>query len=219
MFEGPLTESLMGRAQRAGLIELKIHNLRDWSDDERHQKVDDRPYGGGAGMVLRPEPIFRALKELQGTKKRSDRPWIIFTSPQGEKFTQKMAEKLAKKKRMIVLCGHYEGIDERVMPLIDQEVSIGDFVLTGGELPAMVIIDALARLVPGVVGDPDSVKNESFSTGILDYPHYTRPSHWRGKKVPQALLSGNHKEIEKWRTQAAIRQTKKKRPSLLKEKF
>lgn len=214
MFSGPLSESLLGRAQRENLIEVGIHNLRDWSDDVRHKKVDDRPFGGGAGMVIRPEPIYLAVKALSKPK-----PWVVFLSPQGETLNQKMAEKLVKKKRILLICGHYEGVDERIMGLVDQEISIGDYVLTGGELPAMVIIDALARLVPGVVGDPESVKNESFTTGILDYPHYTRPSIWRGKKVPDVLLSGNHREIEKWRKSAAIRQTAKKRPALLKVKI
>jgi tRNA (guanine37-N1)-methyltransferase len=213
MFAGPFNESLLGRAQEAGLVKIRVHNLRTWSDDSRHQKVDDRPYGGGAGMVFRPEPIYRALKDLGALKKDS---WVIYLSPQGETLGQKMAERLAKKKKIVLLCGHYEGIDERIMRYVDQEVSIGDFVLTGGELPAMVLVDAVVRLVPGVVGDPESIKNESFSTGILDYPHYTRPNAWRGQKVPDVLLSGNHREIEKWRKNAAIRQTKLKRPKLLK---
>ncbi len=166
-------------------------------------------------MVFRAEPVFRALKALGAMKKGASKPWVIYMSPQGETLGQKLAERMAKKKKIVVLCGHYEGIDERLMRYIDQEVSIGDFVLTGGELPAMVFVDAVARLVPGVVGDPESITNESFSTGILDYPHYTRPSVWRGQKVPDVLLSGNHREIEKWRKAAATKQTKKKKPELL----
>lgn len=215
MFDGPLSESLLGRARKAGVIDIRVHNLRDWSDDVRHRKVDDRPFGGGAGMVIRPEPIYRALKALGALKKGKAKPWVVYMSPQGVTLTQKLAEKLVKKDRMVLLCGHYEGIDERLMRYVDQEISIGDYVLTGGELPAMVMIDALARLVPGVVGDPESVKNESFTTGILDHPHYTRPNVWRGIKVPDALLSGNHREIEKWRKASAHRQTAKKRPALL----
>ena len=227
MFDGPLSESLIGRARRADVLKIRVHNLRDWSDDVRHKKVDDRPFGGGAGMVIRPEPVYRALKSLGALTKRkakvakgsADKPWVVFLSPQGETLTQALAEKLVKKKRLVLLCGHYEGIDERVMRYVDQEISIGDYVLTGGELPAMVLIDAMARLVPGVVGDPESVKNESFTTGILDHPHYTRPNVWRGIKVPDVLLSGNHREIEKWRKEAAVKQTKLKRPKLLKQKL
>ncbi len=215
MFDGPMSESLIGRARKAEVIDVRVHNLRDWSDDVRHRKVDDRPFGGGAGMVIRPEPIYRALKALGCLKKGKSKPWVVYMSPQGDMLTQKLAEKLVKKKHLVFFCGHYEGIDERVMRYFDQEISIGDYVLTGGELPAMVVIDALARLVPGVVGDPDSVKNESFTTGILDHPHYTRPSTWRDQKVPKALLSGNHKEIEAWRKAAAIQQTNLKRPKLL----
>jgi tRNA (guanine37-N1)-methyltransferase len=211
MFQGAFTESLIGRAQKAGFIKVEVHNLRRWSDDPRHQKVDDRPYGGGPGMVIRAEPVRQALKALRG--------WKVYLSPQGSKFDQKSAERLAKKKNLVLICGHYEGIDERVMPLIDEEVSIGDYVLTGGEIPAMVVTDAVARLVPGVVGDPESVKQESYTSGILDYPHYTRPRVWRGKKVPNILLSGDHKKILKWRENAALSQTKKKRPELLKPSF
>lgn len=215
MFEGPFAASLLGRARDAGTIAIRIHDLRRWSDDERHAKVDDRPFGGGAGMVIRPEPLYRALKDLGAMKSRA-RPWVVFLSPQGGTLNQKMAERLAGKKRVVLVCGHYEGIDERVMEWVDQEVSIGDYVLTGGELPAMVVADAVARLVPGVVGDPSSLERDSFSSGILDYPHFTRPGEWRGRKVPAVLLSGNHAEIEKWRRQEATRRTKARRPDLLK---
>jgi tRNA (guanine37-N1)-methyltransferase len=215
MFDGPFRESLLGRAQQAGAIEVRIHDLRRWSDDPRHAKVDDRPFGGGAGMVIRAEPVYRALKDLGAMKSRA-KPWVVFLSPQGETLSQKTAERLASRKRVILVCGHYEGVDERAMEWVDQELSIGDFVLTGGELPAMVVADVVARLVPGVVGDPSSLERDSFSSGLLDYPHYTRPSLWRGRKVPPVLLSGNHAEIEKWRRQEAVRRTKARRPDLLK---
>jgi tRNA (guanine37-N1)-methyltransferase len=215
MFEGPLRESLLGRAQAAGLVSLKVHDLRRWSDDARHAKVDDRPYGGGAGMVIRPEPLYRALKDLGAVGKGASKPHVVFLSPQGRVLDQKMAASLAGRKRLVFICGHYEGIDERVMEWVDQEVSIGNYVLTGGELPAMVLADAVIRLVPGVVGDPESIEKDSFSMGILDYPHYTRPSLWRGREVPEVLLSGNHAKIARWRADQALKQTKGKRPELL----
>ncbi len=214
MLEGPLDESMMGRAQSAGLVRFRIHDLREWSDEPRHKKVDDRPFGGGAGMVIRPEPLYRALKELGGLKKGRWKPWVVYLSPQGDVLNHQLAEKMAKRRHLILICGHYEGIDERVLNFVDQEVSIGDYVLTGGELPALVLAEAVARLVPGVVGDPESVKNDSFTTGILDYPHYTRPRQWRGLSVPEVLLSGNHREIAKWRREMALRNTAKKRPDL-----
>lgn len=214
MFDGPLSESMMGRAQAAGLVQFRIHNLRDWSDEPKHQKVDDRPFGGGAGMVIRPEPLYRALKDLGGLKKSRQKPWVIYLSPQGDVLTHQLAEKTAKRRHLILICGHYEGIDERVLRFVDQEVSIGDYVMTGGELPALVLAEAVARLVPGVVGDPESVQNDSFTAGILDYPHYTRPRLWRGVSVPDVLLSGNHHEIAKWRREMALRNTAKKRPDL-----
>jgi tRNA (guanine37-N1)-methyltransferase len=218
MFQGPLTESLLGRAHEKGLIQIKVHSLRQWSDDPRHQKVDDRPFGGGAGMVIRPEPLYRAIKALGGMKK-AKKPWVVYLSPQGRVLNQKTAATLAKKKHLIFICGHYEGIDERVMEWVDEEVSIGDYVLTGGELPAMVVADATARLVPGVVGDPESLVNESFSDGALDYPHYTRPSVWRKRNVPAQLLSGNHAEIARWRRQTALEATKRKRPDVATKVF
>jgi tRNA (guanine37-N1)-methyltransferase len=214
MLEAPLSESMMGRAQEAGVVKFRIHNLRDWSDDPRHQKVDDRPFGGGAGMVIRPEPVYRALKKLGGLKKGRQKAWVVYLSPQGDVLNQRVAEKLATRKKLILLCGHYEGIDERIMNFVDQEVSIGDYVLTGGELPALVLAEAVARLVPGVVGDPESVKNDSFTAGILDYPHYTRPRLWRGVSVPEVLLSGNHQRITQWRRDQALRNTAEKRPDL-----
>lgn len=214
MVENPLKESIVGRAQNEGTILIRVHNLRDWSDEPRHRKVDDRPYGGGAGMVMKAEPVYQALKSL-GAMKKSKKPWVVFMSPQGKKFDQAKAFELSRKKHVILLCGHYEGIDERVMGWVDEEVSIGDVVLTGGEIPAMVVVDATSRLIPGVVGDPESVKNDSFSQPLLDFPHYTRPGVWRRKKVPSVLLSGDQKAIGQWRKEMAVKQTKLKRPDLL----
>jgi tRNA (guanine37-N1)-methyltransferase len=213
MFAGPLSESLLRRGQEADLLKIRVHDLRRWSDDPRHKKVDDRPYGGGAGMLIQAEPLYRAIKELRGSKGKKS--WVIFLSPQGQVLSQKRVEALAQKKHLILVCGHYEGVDERILRWVDQEISIGDYVLTGGEIPALVVADAVARFVPGVVGDPESVKNDSFTSGILDYPHYTRPQTWRGKKVPDVLLSGNHRDIKLWRQQEALRRTRQKRPDLL----
>lgn len=218
MFDGPLRESIVGRAVTNGLIRLRIHNLRRWSDDPRHAKVDDRPFGGGAGMVIRAEPVYRALKALGGLRKGKLKPQVLFLSPQGTVVNQEWVEKTSQRRHLILLCGHYEGIDERLMEWVDEEVSIGDVVLTGGELPAMVVVDAVVRQVPGVVGDPESVQQESFSGGMLDYPHYTRPRVWRGRPVPEALVSGNHAEIERWRANAQRAATQKKRPDLWKAK-
>ncbi|MFN0116840.1 MAG: tRNA (guanosine(37)-N1)-methyltransferase TrmD [Elusimicrobiota bacterium] len=218
MFEGPMTESIIRKAQKEGLIEVRVHNLRQWSIDSRHSKVDDRPFGGGAGMVIQAEPIYRAIKDLGGLKKKN-KPWVVYLSPQGTRFSQDLGEKIAKKQHVLFICGHYEGIDERVMEFIDQEISIGDYILTGGELPVMVVIDAVSRFLPGVVGDPESVKNDSFANGLLDTAHYTRPGIWRGKAVPPVLLSGDHKKIAQWREKRAFEQTKKKRPDLLKNKI
>jgi tRNA (guanine37-N1)-methyltransferase len=215
MFEGPLTESMLARAQDAGHVKVLVHNLRDWSDDPRHQKVDDRPFGGGAGMVIRPEPVYRALKSLKAVTKSKTKPLVILMSPQGKVLSQTLAVTLAKSKRVVLLCGHYEGFDERIMEWVDLEVSMGPYVLTGGEIPAMAVVDVVSRFVSGVVGDPESVKNDSFANGLLDYPHYTRPQEWRGRKVPEILLSGDHKKIATWRKEAALKQTKKKRPDLL----
>ena len=215
MFAGPLSESLRGRAQASGVIQLKIHSLRRWSDDDRHAKVDDRPFGGGPGMVLQPEPLYQAIKALGGMRRGQQKSWVVYLSPQGKNFSQKVAQELVQRRKLILICGHYEGIDERIMEWVDQEVSIGDYVLTGGEIPAMVVVDAVARLVPGVVGDPASVENESFSAGLLDYPHYTRPQKWRNRQVPAVLLSGNHDAIFGWRQNAALEQTRLKRPMLL----
>jgi len=212
MFEGPLTESLLGRARANGVIDLRIHNLRDFSIDARHHAVDDRPFGGGAGMVIQAEPLYRALKAVR--KGRKDKPYVIYLSPQGTPLTQSTAQKLSQKPWLVLVCGHYEGIDERVMRWIDAEVSIGDYVLTGGELPAMVLADAVIRLVPGVVKEAASIRQDLFQVNRLDHPHYTRPATWRGHKVPAVLLSGNHQQIEAWRFEQSTQVTAKKRPDL-----
>ena len=210
MFAGPLDESIIKRARKAGLLELAIHDLRDWTHD-RHRKVDDRPFGGGPGMLLKPEPLFEAVENLQREETR-----VVLFSPDGKKFNQGVAQELSGQKHLLLITGHYEGVDERVREaLVDEELSIGDYVLTNGALPAMVVIDAVTRLLPGVLGDDESSQDESFSHGLLEYPHYTRPAEFRGMKVPEILLSGNHAEIEKWRREQAQQRTEKRRPDLL----
>lgn len=213
IFHAYLGESIMKRAAEKGLIEITLFNLRDFSTD-KHRTVDDYPYGGGSGMVFKVEPVYHALQAVRadGRERR-----IILLSPQGKTYTQEWAEELSKERRRIVLiCGRYEGVDERVREyLVDEEVSIGDYVLTGGELAALVIIDTVARLVSGVLGDDESAREESFSWGLLEYPHYTRPPDFEGMKVPEVLLSGNHGEIEKWRRREALRRTLQRRPDLL----
>ncbi len=211
MFAGPLDESIVKRARAAGLLDLKIHNLRDWTHD-RHKTVDDRPFGGGPGMLLKPEPLFEAIEGLKREKTR-----VILLSPAGRQFNQAIARELAEQQDLLLVTGHYEGFDERVREkLADDELSIGDYVLTNGALPAMVVIDAVVRLLPGALGDDASSYDESFSHGLLEYPQYTRPAEFRGMKVPDILVSGNHAEIEKWRREQAKSQTKKRRPDLMK---
>lgn len=213
MFEGFLTTSIIRKAHEKGLIETKITNFRDFTTD-KHQTVDDTPYGGGGGMVLKPQPLFDAVDHLLADE--SERPPILLMSPQGAPFTQQKAEELAKHKRLVILCGHYEGYDERIRQhLATEEISIGDFVLTGGELPAMIMIDSVSRLIPGVLGNHSSAVTDSFSTGLLEYPHYTRPVDFRGLKVPDILLSGHHANIEKWRRQQSLLRTWERRPDLL----
>jgi len=210
MFAGPLDESIIMRARKKGLLDLQIHQLRDWTHD-RHKTVDDKPFGGGPGMLMKCEPLFAAVESLQreGTK-------VILLSPSGRKFSQPIARELAQEKDLLLITGHYEGFDERVREgLADDELSIGDYVLTNGALPAMVVIDAVARLLPGVLGDDASSTDESFSHGLLEYPQYTRPAEFRGLKVPEVLLNGNHAEIEKWRREQAALRTKEKRPDLM----
>ncbi len=210
MFAGPLDESIIMRARKAGLLDLKIHNLRDWTHD-RHKTVDDRPFGGGPGMLLKPEPIFEAVEQLARPATK-----VILLSPSGRKFDQAMARQLAAESDLLLITGHYEGFDERVREaLADEELSIGDYVLTNGALPAMVVIDAVARLLPGVLGDVESSHDESFSGGLLEYPQYTRPAEFRGMRVPDVLISGNHAEIENWRREQARLKTQAQRPDLL----
>jgi tRNA (guanine37-N1)-methyltransferase len=210
MFAGPLDESIVMRARRAGLLDLKVHNLRDYAHD-RHRTVDDRPFGGGPGMLLKPEPIFEAVEKLAREKTR-----VILLSPAGRAFNQAIARELALVDDLLLVSGHYEGFDERVRAeLADDELSIGDYVLTNGALPAMVIIDAVTRLLPGALGDDESAQEESFSHGLLEYPQYTRPAEFRGMKVPEVLLSGNHAEIAKWRAEQSRQRTKERRPDLL----
>ncbi|MDR7435126.1 MAG: tRNA (guanosine(37)-N1)-methyltransferase TrmD [Armatimonadota bacterium] len=210
----PLELSILGRARAAGIVDIHIHNLRDFTTD-RHRTVDDYPYGGGAGMVMKPEPFFAAVEAIL-REARTERPRIILTTPQGRLFNQAIARELASCDHLILLCGHYEGVDERVaLGLATDEISIGDYVLTGGELAAMVIVDAVVRLIPGVVGEEESVRQDSFSEGLLDYPHYTRPPEFRGMRVPEVLLSGHHEAIRRWRRKEALRRTLLRRPDLL----
>ena len=212
MFAGPLDESIIKRAREAGRLDLGIHNLRDYAHD-RHKTVDDRPFGGGPGMLFKPEPIFEAVEKLTRENTR-----VILLSPAGRTFSQAIAHELAALEHLLLVSGHYEGFDERVREqLADDELSIGDYVLTNGALPVMVIIDAVTRLLPGVLGDELSAHDESFSHGLLEYPQYTRPAEFRGMKVPEVLLSGNHAEIARWRAEQARMRTKERRPDLLQE--
>ena len=221
MVEEVWNTSILKRASESGCISINAINIRDYSTD-KHKKVDDYPYGGGAGMLMQAQPVFDAYEDLCGAIKKSRKSRakklnvrVLYMTPQGKRFDQKMAEELSKEKDLIFLCGHYEGIDERVIEeIVTDEVSLGDFVLTGGELPAMVMIDCISRLIPGVLGSEDSAEDESFSDGLLEYPQYTRPEIWHDKKVPDVLLSGNHKEIEKWRTEKSLEKTSEKRPDL-----
>lgn len=207
-----LNESIIKRAREKNLLDIKLYNIRDFASGP-HRTVDDSPYGGGAGMVFKPEPIFRILDYL---KKDGEPRKVILLSPQGVTFDQSMAEAYAKEERRFVfICGRYEGIDERVKVLVDEEISIGDYIITGGELAALVLIDAVTRLIPGALGDERSVEDESFSWGLLDYPHYTRPREFRGMPVPDVLVSGNHKEIWLWRRKEALKKTIKIRPDLI----
>ncbi len=219
MFDAVLGESMLKRAQNKGLTEIRAHNLRNWTSDA-HRTVDDKPFGGGAGMVMKIEPVWRALNDLNsGRQKTEDRRQkkVILLTPQGKKLDQKLVKKLAKEKHLIFICGHYEGVDERIRELADEEISIGDYILTCGELPAMVLIDSVVRLIPGVLGGGlESTEFESFENGILEYPQWTRPAEFKGKKAPQVLLSGDHERIEVWRKAEAIKRTMERRPDLLK---
>jgi len=211
MFPGPLGYSIIGRALERGLFKLGVHNLRDYTTD-KHRIVDDTPYGGGAGMVMKPEPIFRAVGSLaQEGKSR-----VILLCPQGELFTQEKAWELSREEHLILICGHYEGVDERVRQyLVTDEISTGDYILTGGEIPAMVLVDAVVRLRPGVLGEDSSLQEETFTDNLLEYPQYTRPPEWEGMTVPPVLLSGHHEEIRRWRRKEALRRTLLRRPDLL----
>lgn len=211
MFKGPFDESIVKRARNKKLVEIKIHNLRKWATDKR-KTVDDRPFGGGVGMIMMVEPIYKALKELR--RKSPKETWVILLSPRGTVFTQKIAHNLSRQKQLIFICGHYEGVDERVRQLVDEEISIGDYVLTGGELPAMIVADTIVRLIPGVLEKSEATKHDSFSP-ILEYPQYTRPETFKDWPVPKILLSGDHKKIEEWRKKEAFKITKKRRPDLL----
>jgi len=211
---------ILRRARNAGLVEVTAHDLRQWTTD-KHHVVDDRPFGGGDGMVLKPEPIFIAVEALTGASRKEDLPGntrVVLLSAQGEAFSQPLAQDISQNtSHVVLLCGRYEGVDERVAEaLVTDEVSIGDYVLSGGEPAAVVVVDAVVRLLPGALGSETSAINESFSEGLLDHPQYTRPPEFRGMKVPEVLLSGNHAEIERWRKEAAIQKTKRKRPDLLK---
>lgn len=236
MFAGVFGSSILGKAQEKGIISLNAVNFRDYAGN-KHGTVDDTPYGGGGGMVLKPEPIFRAVEVLLGEESQStaegsektsigqagveaggsvEQPRIILMCPQGETFTQQKAEELAREEHLVFICGHYEGYDERIREhLVTDEISIGDYVLTGGELPAMVVIDSVARLLPGVLGNEMSAVTDSFSTGLLEYPHYTRPVDFRGWQVPDILLSGHHANVADWRRKEALRRTWERRPDLL----
>jgi tRNA (guanine37-N1)-methyltransferase len=211
IFESPLRESLLGRAVRSGILDVRVHDIRDFATD-RHRQVDDEPYGGGPGMVMKPEPIFAAVESLGAGERR-----LIVLSPSGRRLDQALVRELASERWLVLICGRYEGIDERVVEgLPAEELSIGDYVLSGGELPALVVLEAVARLVPGVIGKEESHERDSFGEGgLLDHPHYTRPSEFRGLRVPEVLLSGNHAEVERWRREAAIEKTRRNRPDLL----
>lgn len=229
MFTGVFSSSILGKAQDKGIVSLNAINFRTYSES-KHGTVDDTPYGGGGGMVLKPEPIFRAVEDLLGQVEREDAttsvastasakpPRVVLMCPQGETFTQAKAEKLSAEDHLIFICGHYEGYDERIREhLVTDELSVGDYVLTGGELPAMVIIDSVVRLLPGVLGNETSAVTDSFSTGLLEYPHYTRPAEFRGWQVPDVLLSGHHANVEEWRRKEALRRTWQRRPDLLEQ--
>lgn len=215
MFKGPLSESIIGKATEKGLLNVDVTDFRDYTTDKQHH-VDDAPYGGGAGMLLQAQPIFDALEAVQNkTKDKYPKGKVILLDPAGKKFDQSVASELAKEEHLTFLCGHYEGYDERIRKLVTDEISLGDFVLTGGELGAMVMIDATVRLVPGVLGNEASAPGDSFSTGLLEYPQYTRPADFRGMKAPEVLLNGNHQLIAQWRQKESLRRTLHRRPDLL----
>jgi tRNA (guanine37-N1)-methyltransferase len=218
VFPPYLESSILQRARQRGSIEVRVHNIRDYTKD-RHHTTDDTPYGGGGGMVMKPEPVFEAVESVLGISSIHAQPTpfpIILLTPQGRVFTQRVAEEFSRYERVALLCGRYEGVDERIREhLVTDEISVGDYVLTGGELPALLVIDAVSRLLPGVLGDPTGAEDDSHSMGLLEYPHYTRPPEFRGWKVPEVLLSGDHAKIEAWRREQALQRTFKKRPDML----
>jgi tRNA (guanine37-N1)-methyltransferase len=217
MFSSPFDAGIVRRAREAGQVELALHNIRDYAVD-RHHVTDDTPYGGGGGMVMKPEPIWNAVEAVLGSDPigRTDVPPIILLTPQGRLFNQTVARELVSHGRLLLICGRYEGVDERVRQyLATDEISIGDYVLTGGEIPAMALVDAVVRLIPGVLGDPGATIDDSHATGLLEYPHYTRPAVHRGYQVPEVLLSGHHAEVDRWRRREALRRTRRRRPDLL----
>jgi len=215
MFAGPFDNSIIKRAREKGMLEIHLTNIRDFAHD-KHRIVDDYPFGGGSGMVMKPEPVFEAVKHIKGRDEGSGSR-VILMCPQGGVFNQETAKRLAREAHLVLICGHYEGIDERVRErIVDEELSIGDFVLTGGEIPAMVVVDAISRLIPGVLGDQESYVNDSFYDGILEHPQYTRPREFEGMPVPEVLLSGNHEKIRLWRRKMSLRRTVERRPDLLK---
>jgi tRNA (guanine37-N1)-methyltransferase len=214
-FEESLAVGVLGKALERGLLEVRVHDLRPYTDDA-YRSVDDYPYGGGVGMVMKPEPFFRAVDDVE---EKFGRGWRAFLTPQGRPLVQSTCQALAAREHIVLLCGRYKGVDERVREaLADEEISIGDFVTSGGEVAALAIVDATARLIPGVLGDEDSAASDSFATGLLDHPHYTRPREFRGMAVPEVLLSGNHAEIEKWRREQALKRTREVRPEMLEDK-
>lgn len=211
-FEGPLAAGVLGKALERGLLEVRVHDLRAYTDDN-YRSVDDYPFGGGVGMVMKAEPFFRAVEEVEA---KYGRGWRVLLTPQGRPLATATCRALLEREHVILLCGRYKGVDERVrLGLVDEEISLGDFVMSGGEIAALAVVDAVARLVPGVLGDEDSAATDSFATGILDHPHYTRPRELRGMSVPEVLLSGNHAAVEKWRREQALRRTREVRPDLL----
>ena len=218
VFPPYLESSILLRARQRGLIDVRVHNIRDYTHD-KHHTTDDTPYGGGGGIIMKPEPIFEAVESVLGSESGQSSPQpvpVILLTPQGRVFNQRVAEELSRYERIALLCGRYEGVDERIREhLVTDEISVGDYVLTGGELPALLMIDAISRLIPGVLGDPDGARDDSHSMGLLEYPHYTRPPEFRGWGVPEVLLSGDHAKIEKWRREQALLRTFNKRPDML----
>lgn len=212
MIRAVIQESILRRAQEKGLLEIRVVNIRDYAQD-KHRIVDDLPFGGGPGMILKPEPIFAAVRDC---REGDSRARVILMSPQGRHFDQKMAQELAQEERLIFICGRYKGVDERIsQALVTDEISIGDYVLSGGELPALVVVEAVARLIPGVLGDEESARSDSFHAGLLDHPHYTRPACFEGMEVPPVLVSGHHEQVRRWRRKEALRRTRERRPDLL----